>query len=99
MCVCVCVRERERERERERNPLMRGCVEQIAPTRIQHGVLKRPAHREDSLETRLRRACDALATRFRCAAESLCKNMPTVIKTCDNLTSFERLKRFFRIAY
>ncbi|KAK2145109.1 hypothetical protein NP493_4026g00000 [Ridgeia piscesae] len=38
---------------------------------------------------------------FAVAAASLCNNLPTVIKTCDNLTSYKRLLKthFFRIAY
>ena len=38
---------------------------------------------------------------FAVAAASLCNNLPTVIKTCDNLTSFKRLLKthFCRIAY
>ncbi|KAK2189761.1 hypothetical protein NP493_98g06025 [Ridgeia piscesae] len=38
---------------------------------------------------------------FAVAAASLWNNLPTVIKTCDNLTSYKRLLKthFFRIAY
>ena len=38
---------------------------------------------------------------FAVAAASLWNNLPTVIKTCDNLTSFKRLLKtyLFRIAY
>ena len=38
---------------------------------------------------------------FAVAAASLWNNLPTVIKTCDNLTSIKRLLKphFFRIAY
>ena len=38
---------------------------------------------------------------FAVAAASLWNNLPTVIKTCDNLTSFKRLLKthFCRIAY
>ena len=50
--------------------------------------VKRPAHREDSLATRLRRACDALATRLRRACDALATRLR---RACDALAT--RLRR------